>query len=79
MDKSKETQPFSAIELLVAAAGTKAALAAALKVSPQAVSKWVRSGRVPAGRVLAAEAATCGKVTRYQIRPDVFGPLPPPP
>ncbi len=34
------------------------------------------AGRVPAERVLAIEAATHGKVTRYDLRPDVFGPAP---
>ncbi len=32
--------------------------------------------RVPAHRCLAIEAATKGAVTRYELRPDVFGPAP---
>lgn len=30
----------------------------------------------PAHHCLAIEEATGGKVTRYQLRPDVFGPAP---
>lgn len=51
-------------------------LAKALGVSPQAVWKWQRSGRVPAERCIAIESATDGRVTRYALRPDVYGPAP---
>lgn len=53
-----------------------AGLARALGVSPQAVHKW-RSSRVPAERCAEVEKATAGAVTRYDLRPDVFGPAPP--
>jgi len=36
-----------------------------------AVSKWRR--RVPPGRCVPLEEMTGGRVTRYQLRPDVFG------
>lgn len=48
------------------------------RISPQAVHKWTISGAVPAERVLAIEAATKGKVSRYDLRPDVFGSPPEP-
>lgn len=43
------------------------------------LSQW-RTGkrRVPAERVLSIEAATGGKVTRHELRPDIFGPAPKP-
>lgn len=47
-------------------------LADRLSVTPQAVSKWKRKG-VPAERCREIEEATGGKVTRYELRPDVFG------
>lgn len=53
-----------------------AGLARVLGVSPQAVHKW-RSTRVPAERCATVEKATGGAVTRYDLRPDVFGPAPP--
>lgn len=46
------------------------------RISVQAVSKWLRSGRVPADRCIAVESILRGKVTRYDMRPDVFGAQP---
>lgn len=40
------------------------------------VAMWRSRKRVPAERCLAIEAATNGAVTRYDLRPDVFGPGP---
>ena len=45
----------------------------ALGVSFQAVGQW---NRVPARWAIPLEAATGGKITRYEIRPDIFGPPP---
>ena len=42
-------------------------------ISSQAVSQWVR---VPPARCLVIEAATRGRVTRHELRPDVYGPRP---
>lgn len=50
--------------------GGQAALARALGISDAAVSQWKRC---PASRVLAVEAATDAKVSRHDLRPDVFG------
>lgn len=63
-----------------AACGTQAELLARVnanlpedqRISPQAVSKWTKSG-VPPERVLAVEAACNQAVTRYELRPDIFG------
>lgn len=41
--------------------------------TPQAVDQWEIC---PPGRVLAVEAATEGKVTRYELRPDIYGVMP---
>lgn len=51
---------------------TQSALAEKLGVRPQAVQQWVASGRVPAKRVIAVERATGGKVTRYELDPDLY-------
>jgi DNA-binding transcriptional regulator YdaS (Cro superfamily) len=54
--------------------GSQAALAAALKVSPMAVSKWVSGrSRITAERACEIEEVTRGAVTRYDLRPDIFG------
>lgn len=48
-------------------AGSVTALAKILGIAPQAISQW---DRVPAERVLAVEKAT--KVTRHELRPDIY-------
>jgi DNA-binding transcriptional regulator YdaS (Cro superfamily) len=53
-----------------AAGGRNADLARLLDISPSAISQWVR---VPYRRALQIEARTAGRVTRHELRPDVFG------
>lgn len=53
--------------------GGQAELAKRLNISPQAVNKWIKRGLVPPERVLEVERLTNGAVTRYELRPDVFG------
>jgi DNA-binding transcriptional regulator YdaS (Cro superfamily) len=53
-----------------AAGGTNARLARLLNITPSAISQWVR---VPFRRALQIEARTAGKVTREELRPDLFG------
>ncbi|MBM3512855.1 MAG: pyruvate, phosphate dikinase [Alphaproteobacteria bacterium] len=59
----------SALERAVTEAGGVAALARAINVTPQAVSQW---DKVPAERVLAVEQATGARVTRQELRPDLY-------
>ena len=49
-------------------------LAEQLQITPAAVSKWFKRGRVPLGRVFEIEAAF--GISRYELRPDFFGPNP---
>lgn len=43
-------------------------------ITVQAVYKWWKSNRgIPAEYCLKIEQATKGEVTRYDLRPDVFG------
>lgn len=59
--------------------GGQVELAGRTGVTPQAVNQWVKTGKVPAERVLAIETATADpktrqpRVTRYELRPDVYG------
>lgn len=61
------------IERAIEIAGGVVALSQLLGVTAPAVSQWKRAG-VPAERCLAIEQATGGAVTRYEMRPDIFGP-----
>lgn len=62
----------SSIERACAAVGGQSGLAEKLSITPQAVFLWVKTGKVPAERVLAVEAATGGAVTRHELRPDIY-------
>jgi DNA-binding transcriptional regulator YdaS (Cro superfamily) len=68
---------LSAIQKAVDAVGSQAALAKAIGVPPALVWQWLNSRRpVAAQHCIPIEAATAGAVTRYDLRPDVFGPAP---
>lgn len=67
---------MSAIEQACTAVGGQSHLAQRLGVSPQAVSKWIVKARAPAQRCLEIEVATGGAVSRYALRPDVYGAAP---
>lgn len=62
------------IDRAIDAAGSQQALADLLGIKAPSVYEWRQRGQVPAGRVLAIEAAT--GVSRHDLRPDVFGPAP---
>jgi DNA-binding transcriptional regulator YdaS (Cro superfamily) len=64
------------LDKAIEAAGGVAKMAASIGLSPNVVSNWRGRGQVPAERCLAVEAATGGAVTRYDLRPDVFGKAP---
>lgn len=56
-------------------AGSQAALASAIGIHPSFVSQWVNDHRpIPAKWCIPIEHATNGAVTRYDLRPDIFGP-----
>ena len=65
------------LERAIGAAGGLTKLADKMKVSPQVVANW-RARGVPAERVLDLERATVmeegeqPKVTRHEIRPDLY-------
>ena len=56
----------------LAAGGRNADLARLLGITPAAISQWVR---VPFRRALQIEARTAGRVTREELRPDLFAPF----
>jgi len=58
------------IEKAIAVSGTCYRLAKMIGIKPPSVHDWLRSGRIPAGRVLAVEAAT--GISRHELRPDIY-------
>lgn len=48
------------------------AMADALDISQQSVSEALKRGKAPPGWCIALERATGGKVTRHELRPDLY-------
>jgi len=64
-----------ALDDAIKLAGGLSALARKLGLKPQVVSNW-RTRGIPPERCAGIEAATDGKVTRRELRPDIFAPAP---
>lgn len=61
----------------VEASGGRSNLAKALGVSTVFINDMIHGKKpVPASRCIAIERVTDGAVTRYELRPDVFGEAP---
>ena len=60
----------------IKACGGASAVSAALQLSYEAVRKWIVNDRIPAEQVLNVENLCDGRVSRYRMRPDVYGPEP---
>lgn len=56
--------------------GSQNALADALGIRAPSITGWKNRNKVPPRRCLAIEQATGGAVTRYELRPDVYGAKP---
>ena len=64
----------TAIERAVAILGGRTETKEAIGVSQPTVSNWLRGVHgVAAAHAIRIERATNGAVTRYELRPDVFG------
>lgn len=63
--RSRDPALTKAIEVV----GSSYKLARKIGVSPQALSQWER---VPPLRVLQVEAATNNKISRHDLRPDLY-------
>lgn len=71
------TTSIEALERAISIVGGASALARELGAPwPSTVTNWLSRGGVPAERCLAIERITAGAVTRYELRPDVFGSAP---
>ena len=54
-------------------AGGQSALARRIGKTQSHVAQWLRRGRVGPTACIPIETAVGGQVTRYELRPDVFG------
>lgn len=64
---------MDALDKAISNLGGVTALARAIGQRQPTVSNWKARGQVPVQHCLAIENATGGEVTRYDLRPDVFG------
>jgi len=64
------------LDTVIEKVGTQQRLAELLGVKSPSIAEWRKRKRVPAERCIAIETLTSGAVTRYDLRPDVFGPAP---
>jgi DNA-binding transcriptional regulator YdaS (Cro superfamily) len=67
-----EQTPFQRAAEIV---GSISQLARVCGVTPSAAQQWDKNG-VPAKHCVKIEQAAEGQVTRYELRPDVFGERP---
>lgn len=61
--------PEEALQKAIKACGTEAELARRIGLTAQAINQWKVA---PPLRVLEIENATQGKVSRHQLRPDLY-------
>ena len=75
---AKKQTPLDALIRAIEVAGSQKELAdrissVDLPIGQSGISNWIqRLKRVPAERVLAVEQAVDGKVSRYELRPDIY-------
>lgn len=67
---------LSPLERVREAVGSQKAIADALGLSQPTVHEWFKRGQPPADRCIALEDLSGGTVTRYDLRPDIFGASP---
>ena len=59
-------------ELATFYAGGQSVLARELGITPQAVQGWCLRNRTPAKWVIRVEQIINGKITRHELRPDLY-------
>ncbi len=62
------------LDKVIQVVGSKAELSRRLGVTPQMVTKILKTGVVPAKHCKRIEIITEGRVTAEQLRPDIFTP-----
>lgn len=72
MRKKHITQKqIDALKQIIGLFGNQNALATKLGIKQSSISKWL-SRQIPANQVIKLEKLSKGKVTRYDLRPDLY-------
>jgi DNA-binding transcriptional regulator YdaS (Cro superfamily) len=71
-NESSILEDLPATRRAVIHAGGATALARALGITPQAVSRWMHAEQIPAKWIIPIEALIRGAVTREELRPDLY-------
>ena len=74
--RNHNTPEYAALLKAVEIIGGTMATARAVGVQPPSVTLWLKKGYAPCERCRTLEKLTKGEVSRYELRPDVFGPKP---
>lgn len=53
--------------------GSQAEAARAIGLKQPSVWAWLNGGQPSAKNAIAIERVSCGQITRYELRPDIFG------
>lgn len=64
--------PMTLAEYLAATETSQAAFGDRVGVSQGRVSQWLAGETIPAEKAKAIEEATSGRVTRHELRPDLW-------
>jgi len=68
--KKNQTDQLKALVSAIKLAGGQSALARFCGIKQQTIGVWLKTGRVPAARVLQVEKAV--GVSRHDLRPDIY-------
>jgi len=75
---TKKLTPEQAIRILIAINMSQKGLATKLRergfdIEDPTISSWIQKGKCPPKYVLTLEELSNGLVSRYDLRPDIFG------
>jgi DNA-binding transcriptional regulator YdaS (Cro superfamily) len=70
--KKYQSNQLNALLKAIKLAGGQSALGRFCGVKPQTIGVWVKTGRVPAARVLQVENAVNCLISRHDLRPDIY-------
>ncbi len=73
MTNQEKILAAAAFDRVIDIVGSQTELAKRLQVKQPSVNSWKMRCQIPADRVLDIEKIVGGQVTRYEMRPDVFG------